>query len=154
MKRFWFISIPLFFLCFTISANSTESGNLPDINSPLKKDTSTIEWSGWKSTECFSGLKYRLKMGDFNGFSHETEWYIQFKNEYQKTVNFSFLMVPFSQKNTIKRGGKAKVKYQIAPGVVHEKVYFNYLDEHVEPYVYIMDLGIGTSSKSDLQSCK
>jgi hypothetical protein len=48
------------------------------------------DWGAWGNDDCFSGIDYRVKKGDYNNYAKQWYWYVQFRNRYNKQVHFSY----------------------------------------------------------------
>lgn len=57
---------------------------------PVIHHPTTSDWSEWVSGNCVQGIDYRVKKGDFNNYAKKWYWYVQFRNRYNNTVNFSY----------------------------------------------------------------
>jgi hypothetical protein len=44
------------------------------------------EWSNWRSSNCYQGLDFSVKKGDYNEYAHKYMWYIRFRNRYNETI--------------------------------------------------------------------
>ena len=100
------VSLLLYFLLLSIFiiaqenyivANNTDSGNFPSLESKMNftvnktiKSFDTSEWGPWGPDDCFDGIDYRVKKGDFNSYSQKWYWYLQFRNRYDRKVYFSY----------------------------------------------------------------
>tara|TARA_R110002033_G_scaffold162910_1_gene199770 strand:+ start:1899 stop:2336 length:438 start_codon:yes stop_codon:yes gene_type:complete len=63
------------------------------INFSMEDNSSLIEtgeWGSWGADDCFNGIDYRVKKGDYNSYAKQWYWYVQFRNRYNKPVNFSY----------------------------------------------------------------
>lgn len=49
-------------------------------------------WGQWSQTSCYRGIYFRVKKGDFNVYSKEYFWYVQFKNTYSRRVSIAYTL--------------------------------------------------------------
>jgi hypothetical protein len=77
------------------SGNSTSITNLQsNISNAINKKNIysliTNEWGPWSPDDCFDGIDFRVKKGDYNSYANKWYWYVQFRNRYNKQVYFSY----------------------------------------------------------------
>jgi hypothetical protein len=50
------------------------------------------DWGEWVSDDCFKGIDYRTRRGDFNDNLNKWMWYAQIRNRYDEKINISFII--------------------------------------------------------------
>lgn len=48
------------------------------------------DWGEWSNDDCFKGIDYRAKRGDYNNYAKKWHWYVQFRNRYQQKLNYNY----------------------------------------------------------------
>ncbi|MBN2730349.1 MAG: hypothetical protein JXR53_14080 [Bacteroidales bacterium] len=89
MKRLFLLTLIFAFglglMSFSVAKNEkrTEPKSTSEISSPN-------DWGEWTRTNCYKKLYFRVKKGDYNSYSKEYFWYIQFRNDYSFTIDLSY----------------------------------------------------------------
>jgi hypothetical protein len=65
---------------------------LKTINKQTSSDNKIAagDWGEWVNDDCFEGIDYRAKRGDFNSYANKWNWYVQFRNRYNQRLNFNY----------------------------------------------------------------
>jgi len=50
------------------------------------------EWGEWMNDDCFKGIDYRVQKGEYNSYAGKWNWYVQFRNRYQATVHYNYIV--------------------------------------------------------------
>ena len=72
-KWIYLIGLGLAFLFGTINNTSAQS-----------------PYGQWQACHTFTGLDFRARKCEFNSDAKKWEWHVEFRNRYEKTINFSF----------------------------------------------------------------
>ena len=48
------------------------------------------DWGEWTNSDCFKGVDYRAKRGDYNSYANKWHWDVQFRNRYNNQLNYSY----------------------------------------------------------------
>lgn len=82
MKKFLFTSVmaAIFFSAISFT------------NSKKHVTKAANDWGEWIQDDCFNGIDYRVRKGDYNSYSHQWYWYAQIRNRYNKKVNISYII--------------------------------------------------------------
>lgn len=76
---------------FTLSEKKADMLILEELgDSSLTVNNESNEWGAWVNDDCFSGIDFRVKKGDYNNYAKQWYWYVQFRNRYNKQVHFSY----------------------------------------------------------------
>lgn len=46
-------------------------------------------WGAWKTSDCYKGLDYRTKKGDYNEIAKKYKWFVEFRNRYHEPLSLS-----------------------------------------------------------------
>lgn len=68
----------------------------------------------WYTAVCFKGIEYRVSKGQYNEYAKEYKWYVQFRNNYNQEISFSFEGSPDNTSNI-----KTNKRCSIEPGEIH-----------------------------------
>lgn len=61
-------------------------------DSETKQNPFTTEWGEWMNDDCFKGIDYRVRKGEYNSYAGKWNWYVQFRNRYQAPVHFNYIV--------------------------------------------------------------
>ena len=67
-------------------------------------------WSEWKTSNCYQGIDFRVKKGEYVESAKAFKWIMQIKNKYEESISVSFNLSsaekegPFRQQNAISGG--------------------------------------------------
>jgi hypothetical protein len=66
---------------------------IPGVKSSIDRIPTTekkSDWGEWINDDCFKGIDYRVKKGDYNSYSRQWYWYMQIRNRYHDEINISY----------------------------------------------------------------
>lgn len=57
---------------------------------PVIHHSTASDWGEWINDDCFKGIDFRVKKGEYNSYAKKWYWYVQFRNRYNNQVNYSY----------------------------------------------------------------
>lgn len=48
------------------------------------------DWGEWINDDCFKGIDYRVKKGDYNSYAGKWHWFVQFRNRYNNRISYNY----------------------------------------------------------------
>ena len=138
---FSILIIAAFVMSFKTMSNE-ELKNSDVVKLELNFNNYQTEWGSWNTTDCFRGLDFRVKRGNYNQYAKKYKWYVQFKNRYDEKIYFNFAMVEYRNRNHIKNSGNTKHRGNAtANGGIKESYFL--VDDASSVYVYVNKVRLG-----------
>lgn len=145
MKKLNYLLSVLIIATFVMSfrtASKEKLNNSEQVKLELALSVNQSGWGSWKTTDCFRGLDFRVKRGNYNQYAKKYKWFVQFKNRYDEKIYFNFAMVEYRNRSIIKNSGDTKYRGNAtANGGIKESYFL--VDDDSSVYVYVNKVRLG-----------